>query len=584
LFRGIQWKIAVPFILLTLVTMTILGIYLVNFARNLQLENLRSSLEKEASITAEATLPAFLGEDGNQDVLAKKLGQEIDTRITIIALDGTVLGDSNEDPATMENHATRPEVAEALAGSLGESQRYSTTLNENMLYVAAPIKNGSQVLGVARVALPLTTVQKSVNQVTLATSLATLAATVMVLIAATIVARITTRPVREVTEAAKRIARGELSQKIPVHDSDETGRLAQSFNDMSSKLSSLMEEISNEKGKLSTVLNNITDAIIMTDIEGSITLTNPAAESLFNFRLSENINRPFIELVHDHEAEDILKKCLKIKQTQTAQFESGFYKRFFRVIGVPVIEENYTGALLVFQDLTEIRNLQTMRRELVGNISHELRTPLAGIRAMVETLKEGAINQEDLAMDYLGRIEVEIDRLTQMVSELTELSQIETGRASLNKSITDINLLVEEVVKQMAPLAQREQVTIFTDLNKNLPTINIDHDRVQQTLVNLVHNAIKFNRSGGNITISTKSDGKSIITSISDTGIGISKEDLPHVFERFYKVDRARTRSGSGLGLAIAKHTIQAHGGAIWAESIEGKGSTFYFSFPLNRP
>jgi two-component system phosphate regulon sensor histidine kinase PhoR len=240
------------------------------------------------------------------------------------------------------------------------------------------------------------------------------------------------------------------------------------------------------------------------------------------------------------------------------------------------------ATLALFQDLTELRNLQTMRRELIGNISHDLRTPIAGIKAMVETLQNGALDDKQAATDFLTRIDDEVNRLTQMVTELTDLSHIETGKAELRRVPTNINLLVEEVVAQMNPLAANRPVTIFTDHKINPPIIKIDRDRIRQTLINIVHNAIKFNKPGGKIIISTVYDTESITVSVSDSGTGISQEDLPHIFERFYKADKARSRGGSGLGLAIAKHTVQAHGGNITVKSEEGKGSTFTFHLPLD--
>jgi two-component system phosphate regulon sensor histidine kinase PhoR len=581
MFRSIQWRITVSFILVVIVSMGILGAYLVNSTRNSQLDNLRTQLENEARITAEASLPAFLVQGGDPDTLAKKLGNEINARVTIIALNGTVLGDSHQDPATMENHSTRPEVIDALASGLGESTRYSTTLGEQMMYVAVPVVNQTTIMGVARVALPLDAVASSVSQVTLIIILAILVAAVLVIVAAVLIGRATTRPLREITKASKRIASGELGQKIPVRSRDETGQLAEAFNEMSSNLDKLVGDISTERTKLQTVLANMADGVIMTDVEGNIVLANQATEKLFNFREKDVINKPLIEVVHDHEADEILKLCLKTSQAQTGQFESVTSKRFLRAIAIPIVEGKLTGALLLFQDLTELRNLQTMRRELVGNISHELRTPIAGIKAMVETLRSGAIDDKEAAMDFLTRIDSEVDHLTQMVSELTELSRIETGRAELRMSPVNLNLLVEEVVTQLNTLAQRQQVTITTDLATGLPIIKADNDRIRQTLTNLVHNAIKFNHPGGRVTVSTKVDGESVTVSVSDTGIGISKEDLPHVFERFYKADKARPTGGSGLGLAIAKHVVQAHGGSIWAQSEEGKGSTFSFSLPL---
>jgi two-component system phosphate regulon sensor histidine kinase PhoR len=405
--------------------------------------------------------------------------------------------------------------------------------------------------------------------------------TVVAIAAAVLIARATTRPIRDVTRALKRIAAGELGQKISVHTRDETGQLAQAFNEMSSNLNKLVGDISIEKTKLQTVLVNIADGVMMVDVEGKIVLANQAAERIFNFQERDVINRPLIEVVHDHEADEILKLCLRTSQTQTAQFESAISKRFLRVIAIPLIEDSLTGALLLFQDLTDLRSLQTMRRELIGNISHELRTPIAGIKAMIETLKEGAIDDKQAATDFLSRIDGEVDHMTQVVTELTELSRIETGRAELRMTPLNLNLLVEEVAAQLKPLAQRQQVIIATDLATDLPTVRVDNNRIRQALVNLVHNAIKFNHPGGRVTVSTNVDRESVIVNVSDTGIGISKEDLPHVFERFYKADKARSQGGSGLGLAIAKHAVQAHGGSIWGRSDEGKGSTFSFSLPL---
>jgi two-component system phosphate regulon sensor histidine kinase PhoR len=383
------------------------------------------------------------------------------------------------------------------------------------------------------------------------------------------------------TKASRKIAGGELGQKIPIRTRDETGQLAQAFNEMSSNLSKLLEDISTEKTKLQTVLANMADGVMMMDVEGKMVLANQATEKLFNFQEKGVLNKPFIEVIHDHEADEILKLCLKTSQTQTGQFESVISKRFIRVIAVPLVEDSLTGALLLFQDLTELRSLQTMRRELIGNISHELRTPVAGIKAMIETLKEGAINDEKAAADFVARIDGEVDRMAQMLSELTELSRIETGRAELRMTPLNLKLLVEEVAAQLNPLAQRHQVTITTDLVTDLPAVRCDKDRIRQALVNLVHNAIKFNHPGGRVTVSTKAAGESIIVSVSDTGIGIPEEELPHVFDRFYKADRARTGGGTGLGLAIVKHIVQAHDGSIWAESEEGKGSTFSFSLPI---
>jgi two-component system phosphate regulon sensor histidine kinase PhoR len=577
MFRSIQWRLTVLFILLIVVSMGVLGIYLVSSSRSSQLDDLRSQLENEARITAEASLPGFLGgETSDLDALAKALGADIETRVTIIASDGTVLGDSEEDPLAMENHADRPEVIDALATGVGESTRYSVTLEQKMMYLAVPIANQGEILGVARVSLPLTAVEDTVQQLRVSIIIAMAVAAVLVILAAWLIARITTGPIRELTAASKRISSGELGQRITIAAKDEVGELAHAFNDMSTRLKELVGEISEDRARLATILDNMADGVVMTDTEGNISLANQTAQKLFNFREVEN--KPLIEAVRDHEVDELLKLCLKTDKTQAVNYESGTSKRYLRAIAIPIAQ---SGVLFLFQDLTSLRNLQTTRRELIGNISHEFRTPLAGIKAMVETLRDGAVDDKEAALDFLTRIDSDVDRLTQLVAELTELSRIETGKAELKLEPVDLNQLAEEVIAQLSPQAERQKLKVEKELAADLPSVPADRARVRQVMVNLLHNAVKFTPSGGKITITTRVLEGSVGVDIADSGVGIPAEDLPHVFERFYKGDKARAEEGTGMGLAIAKHIIEAHGGNIRVESEEGRGSTFSFSLPL---
>jgi two-component system phosphate regulon sensor histidine kinase PhoR len=579
--RSFQWRITIPFIVLIIVSMAVLGVYLTSSVRHSQLDNLRSHLEQEAYITTAAALPSLLGQDSSPDVLAKSLGSEIDSRITIIAPDGTVLGDSVQDPATMENHATRPEVEAALATGIGESTRFSTTLQEQMMYVAVTVYNQGELVGIARVALPLTVVEQNVSSVTRIIIIATAIIAALAVLAAWIIARTITRPIRELTRASQGIATGELGRRIAIATNDEIGQLARAFNEMSASLKTTVETVSTEKTELDGILANMADGVIVTDIGGDIVLANQAAGRLLGFEGEKAAGRPAIEVVHDHEIDEVLKQCLNTGKEQSTQFESGLTRRFLRSIVVPLMNQGrLDGALILLQDLTELRGLQTMRRELVGNISHELRTPIAGIKAMVETLRSGAVNDKDAARDFLSRIESEADRLAQMVAELTQLSRIETGRAELKMGPVNLNNLVDEVLAEMKPLAERQHVTLSRQVSPDLPSVTMDRDRIRQTIINLVHNALKFNKPGGKVTVTTGYDTKSVSLTVADTGIGISRENLPHIFERFFKADRARAGGGSGLGLAIAKHTVQVHGGEIHAQSEEGQGSTFTFTLP----
>jgi two-component system phosphate regulon sensor histidine kinase PhoR len=345
---------------------------------------------------------------------------------------------------------------------------------------------------------------------------------------------------------------------------------------MSARLKELVETISEDRTRLATILDNMADGVIMTDTGGNISLANQTAKKLFNIKEPEG--KPLIEAVRDHEVDELLKLCLKTAEMQSVQYESGTSKRYLRAIAVPITG---SGVLLLFQDLTSLRNLQTTRRELIGNISHEFRTPLAGIKAMVETLHGGAIDDKKAAGDFLNRIDSEVDRLTQLVAELTELSRIETGQAELKLEPLDINNLVEEVTAQLKPQVERGKLTVVKGLATDLPLVPADKARIRQVIVNLLHNAIKFTDAGGQITITSRREGDSVTVAIADTGRGIAREYQPHVFERFYKGDKARAGEGTGMGLAIAKHIVEVHGGDIRVESEEGRGSTFSFSLPI---
>jgi len=460
----------------------------------------------------------------------------------------------------MENHANRPEVYGALTSGSGASTRLSTTLGENMMYAAVPIHDGGAILGVARVALPLAEVQSNVNQVIFVIIIGMGVITVLVVLAAWLIARVTTRPIRELTRASRIIAAGEFSHRIATGTRDESGQLARAFNDMAGQINQMVTTITEDKTRLATILDNMADGIVMTDSEGSVRLVNRAAERLLGVSRQNMDARPLIETARDYELTDILKQCLEDAKLHEIQFESSASTRFLRAIAMTVTGDRADGALILLQDLTELRGLQTTRRELIGNISHDFRTPLAGIKAMVETLRGGAIDEAETARDFLSRIEAEVDRLTQMVAELTELSRIETGRTQLNLAPVDLNALVEEVAAQLRPLAERQNLSLTTELAAGLPEVPADRERLRQVIVNLMHNAVKFNRPGGSIKAATRLTEGAVTVEISDTGIGIPRSDLNRIFERFYKSDRSRSGQGAGMGLAIARHVVEAHG------------------------
>lgn len=580
--RSIYWKITLPIVLVVVVGLSILGFFMVNSVRNLQLDHLRTYLTNEAKLIADMVQSDIVDPVGYSkiDALTKTTGAEIDARVTVIKADGTVLGDSWENPAAMENHLGRPEVQQALTSSVGENTRLSITTGQTMLYIAVPVKSQSVTLGVARVALPLTAVNNSVNSSIALISWDVALAALLVILATFFITRRLTRPIRQVTRAAVKIAGGDFDQQITVDSHDELGSLGRAFNRMSSHMKETMSNLSSEKNKLDTILYALTDGIIMTDSRGQIMLANPAAEALFNFKSTGMIGRHVIEATLNYEIDQALKDCLASQQRQNILIDIKGSK-FLRVIVVPFKAEQITGGILLLQDLTELRTLQTMRREFVGNISHELRTPLSSIKALVETLQDGAIEDKTVAVDFLEKVNTEVDSMTQMINELIELSRIETGKSNFKFEPVNLNLFIKETVNRFLPQAERKQIALLTELQSNLPEVKMDRERIQQALNNILHNAIKFTPQNGRIEVRTDFKDDSAVVQVTDTGIGISAEDLPHIFERFFKADKSRSTQGSGLGLAIAKHIIQAHKGQIWVQSQEGKRSTFGFSLPI---
>jgi two-component system phosphate regulon sensor histidine kinase PhoR len=579
--RSLYWKITLPFVIITMAGMTALGLYTINTARNNQMERLKSQLINEARLVSDATQFYFLSAQGSGlDILAKTTGQQVVARVTIIAPDGMVLGDTWEDPSTMENHSTRPEIIQALAVGLGISKRFSATTGENMMYAAVPVISGNQTLGVARVALALTDVEKNVNGLTRTIVFASLLTALMVILLTAFVTRQITRPLRQITKATEAMAKGNVAQGVAINTNDELGKLGHAFNKMTSQLAQSKMLTNAEKSRLEVVLTNLADGIIMTGSDGNVVLTNPAAARLFDFIPMQAHGSSLIQLVRDHEIESLYKRSLATGQEESNQLETND-GRFLNVISAPLSADEPGGALLLFQDLSQMRSLQTMRQEFVANVSHDLRTPLAGIKAIVETLQDGAIDDKKIAMDFLAKVDAEIDGLTQLVNELMQLSRIESGRDKLEMKPTDINLLLHETMSRLYPQAERQHLIINEQLATDLPAVKVDDQRLKQVIINILHNAIKFTAAGGQITVTSQQEGGTVVVHIADTGIGILEDDLPHIFERFYKADKSRSGAGNGLGLAIAKHIIQAHGGSIWAQSTPGQGSVFSFSLPL---
>lgn len=396
------------------------------------------------------------------------------------------------------------------------------------------------------------------------------------------------RSLADVTGVARRIAAGDTTARVLATRPDEVGDLIRAFNDLVDGQRTRIENLTEDRRQFSAVLDHMADGVLITDQTGTVTLINPAACRLLNTTEREALGRLFAAVVRHHHLISLWQRCRDEGREQVEALELS-PSLFLQTVVTPFPHRETAGYVVIFQDLTQVRRLQVMRRDFVSNLSHELRTPLASLRAVVETLQDGALADPPAAERFLRQAENEVNTMTQMVDELTELSQIESGQVRLRLVPAAVASLVEVPLERLRPQAERAGVTLSSDVPSDLPPVLVDVERIQQVVTNLLHNAVKFTPPGGSIRLSaveneaTNGRARQVVIDVRDTGIGIPREDVTRVFERFYKSDRARTRGsgGTGLGLSIARHLVEAHGGRIWVKSKVGKGSTFSFTLPL---
>lgn len=388
------------------------------------------------------------------------------------------------------------------------------------------------------------------------------------------------RPLRDLTRAAEQIAEGKLDVSAMPRVRGELDRLSRAVTNLVYKRQRQTQKRARDTDRLNTILAYMADGVMILSRKGKVRLLNPAAERILGTSEKEANGRTFIHVVRDHRMIELWKHCQESAQEESEGFELND-DQFVRMIITPFMKGAARGYLIILQDLTRMRQLQTIRQDFVSNISHELRTPLASLRALAETLYDGALEDPPAAKHFLGRMEVEIDKLVELVHDLLELSQIESDYLALELTETSVGELITPFVERLQPQAERADVELELAIEPDLPRVLVDSKRMQQAVTNLVHNSIKFTPPRGKIYVSAACDNGDVTVSVADNGVGIAEEDLPRIFERFYKSDRARAGSGSGLGLAIAKHIVQAHHGEIWANSTEGRGSTFCFSIPV---
>ncbi len=581
--KSIRWRIAIPYIILAIVIIGGMAWFLTNRLQSEFQQVQMDRLLAESQLVADVIIPYLeQGDWIKVDEQAKHLSKTLGVRVTIILPDGKVVGESEADFAFMENHLNRPEVKQAVTGASAWEIRFSNTILSHFLYTAVPIKNAGKIIGVARLSKSLSSIQTTMLHVEQILLWIALAAILLIVGLAFWISEYTIRPIRQLTQAAAQVGSRDFSSNAILDRRDEIGTLSRSFQKMAEDLRLQFFELETEQDKLFAILNAMSDGVVIADKDGMVQLLNPAASQLFNIQEPQAVGHTLTETLRHHQIVDLWRASRSSGEQQVMTIDLSAEKLYMQVIVTPLRDALQGAALFLFQDLTRVRRLETVRQDFISNVSHELRTPLAAVKSLTETLQEGAIADPPAAKRFLSLMEKEIDTMTQLVQELLELSRIESGKAPFQKKLARVDSMVSQAVERMRHQAERAGLTLLTNIPTDLPEVNMDSDRVVQAMLNLLHNAIKFTLPGGTINVSVRRMDDNVQVSIQDTGVGIPEQDIPRIFERFYKADRARSGGGTGLGLSIARHIIEGNGGKIGLESQEGEGSTFFFTLPIH--
>ncbi len=590
-------RLFLPYLLLICAVTTSVGIFAAHTIRTTYLDRQQAALREGVRLISHAIGPA-LQQSPRADTFAasfneriRKLGQAIDARVTIMREGGKVIADSEADPETMEAHDLRPEFARAAASGEGFDSRESATIHSSLLYHAQPVRDldGRPIKGpsgeiyYARMAVHLQ--QLDHNLGLLYTALATFAAIsgIAAAIICYLFARRHTAPMLELTDFAHALARGELGRRTLRPEKGEIATLATSLNSMADSLQRLLEQTTQDKAELLTILSSMSEGVIATDLNQRILLVNEAGGKLLGFEVGKSVGKQLFEIVRNEQIIKAAAEVLTSAQRKLINIGPLSARHLDVTLCTFPSEGLAQGLVIVAHDITQSFQYQELRKEFVANVSHELRTPLTVIKGFVETLQDGAWQDERKAPEYLAVIHKHTNQLTNLVSDLLELSKLESIGISSRRAPVDLDLVVQKAYDMLVPAAQKKNQTLTLEDHDPLPPIKGNADYIERAVSNLIENASKYTPEGGTVRVRTLVIGPHVAVEVIDNGIGIPRDDIPRIFERFYRVDRSRSREmgGTGLGLSIVKHVAQVHGGAIEVDSTPGKGSTFRLKFPI---
>jgi two-component system phosphate regulon sensor histidine kinase PhoR len=601
---GLRWKVALGTLAAVFVGLAVAGWLVIRSVEQTELSRMAEMLETRTGLAAMTLRPLF--DQAGQPVpgpllhaTIRELSQQAHVRITVIKPDGTVLSDSAvpaEGLTHVDNHLARPEVAQALASGLGMDIRASQTTGERTYYVARLLSSSAlrqPGVPVIRLGLPLTSIDERVRHIQQDLLTAFGAAFLLAMVLSLWVSRNLTKPLSEMAAAARQLAGGTSGVRLIVSSTDEVGLLAQTLNQMTDQLELKIKEVSDDRAQLLAMLIAMVEGVMVLDYQGTVVQVNPALERMFALELTESRGRHYAELIRHEGLTAVVSAVLQTRSGQGGEITLSPSGRCLRVEASIAggSREQEACAVFVFHDITELRRLEKIRKDFVANVSHELRTPLTSIKGYVEALLDGGKDDPATAAAFLEIIMRQSNRLNLILDDLLQLSQIESGQVLFRREPVELRALLERTVAVIKPLADKKHHTIELSLPDEYVVVEGDEERLVQVFINLMENAVKYTPDAGRISMAIRHAAQSRAASpramieivVADSGIGIPEADRPRVFERFYRVDKARSRElgGTGLGLAIVKHIVEAHSGHVWVEGNVPHGSRFVVHLPL---
>lgn len=582
------WQLFPSYMLVMLLSLVAVTLFASKSLRTFYLNEKRQDLLARVRLIDGQMIPHIAtGDYSTVDALAKKLGRESDTRITIILTNGSVVGDTEKDPDSMDNHADRPEVMTALQGELGSSVRYSYTIGENLMYIAVPIRKDGSIIGVARSSVTVSAINQTLMMIFLQIVMFGLVIALFATCICWVVAKRITGPLESLRDGAERFARGDFNHRISVPGCEEFSDLSLTLNNMAAQLDSRIKTVIDQRRELETILSSMNEGIVMVDTNERVITLNSRFAGLVGIAGGDAKGKMIQEVIRNTTLQRVITTALASHDVVEEDIVVDDHtERFLHVYATVLFGADRIkhGVLVVVQDVTRLRQLEMIRREFVTNVSHEIKTPLTSIKGFVETLLDGAIDNPKEAKHFLSIIEHQTDRLNQLVDDLLVLSKVQRDAEKKEVTVSHENLrsVVDSAVGLCEMKATKKNISITVQCDEHF-TGMVNALLLEQALVNLIDNAIKYSPEKSSITIQVERKSDELVFVVADQGSGIPPEHLPRLFERFYRVDKGRSRQlgGTGLGLAIVKHIARAHEGTVSVDSVVGKGTSFAIHLPV---